>query len=444
MDFEAKFKNIAIIGAAGKMGSGISVLITNLVANLMLSSEDKSSYKIHLVDISDKALTGLMQYLRVQLRKLAEKNINALRTVYKERADLVENGEMIDEFINSALSIARPCSVLESVKDADYIFEAAIEDLELKTAIFTKLDTLCKQNTLFFTNTSSIPISELEKIGNLKGRVVGVHFYNPPPVQKLVEVITTEHTSEEAKNIVHEVGKRLRKKLTPSNDIAGFIGNGHFIRDGLYAISEIIRLEKELGFAGALYAMNKVSQDFLVRPMGIFQLIDYVGIDVFGLILKVMDTYIDEPLKSDLIEEYLAHNIKGGQFSNGTQKDGFFKYEKNKPVGLYNIREKKYVLFCENELSKQIDEKLGEMPKTYIPWKKLLSDGKKAEKLATYFKELKAMETLGAKLAVVYLEKSKDIANYLKESGVTDDVENVNKVLMNGFYHIYGAVNQYI
>lgn len=443
MDFDAQVRKVAVIGAAGKMGSGISLLMTNLLANLKLAGKS-AGYKVTLIDISDEALTGLFKYLGVQLRKLAEKNINNLRTLYAARKDLIENGEIIDEFIDEALSLVRLSSDLVSAKDSNMIFEAIVEDIGIKNEIYGTLDSICSKDTFYYTNTSSIPISELEKIGSLKGRVMGVHFYNPPVVQKLIELIETKDTKKEVSACAYELGKRLYKKLVPANNVAGFIGNGHFIRDGLHAISEVKSLEGSYSAHEAIYIMNKVSQDFMIRPMGIFQLIDYVGIDVFQLILKVMNKYIkDEQLHSDLIDDYIAKGIRGGQNPDGSQKDGFLKYEKNRPVGIYNIKEGKYILFSAGDWTKRLDETLGRLPEGFYPWKHLVGDSERDLKLSNYFKNLWTEKGKGATIAKKYLFKSKEIALYLKDSGVASEVKNVNDVLINGFYHLYGPVNNY-
>jgi len=445
MDLDTRLKRVAVIGAAGKMGRGISLLMTDLMASLQLTDQNKKGYKTTLIDVSDDALAGLLEYLRSQLRKYAEKDINALRVAYASRQDLVENGEMIDEYINGAMNLVSASTVLETARDASIVFEAAVEDITVKSRIYGSLDKICSTDTFYFTNTSSIPISELESVGNLKGRIMGVHFYNPPPVQKLVEMITSKNTRPEVKETAYEIGKKLRKTLIPSNDIAGFIGNGHFIRDGLHAIAEAEELQKKgMKTYEALYAMNRVSQDFMIRPMGIFQLIDYVGVDVFQLILRVMSNYLkDKTLHSDLVDELMSQGVRGGQFADGSQKDGFLKYEKNKPVGVYCPKQKKYVLFAENDWAKAVDGRLGALPTCHAPWRALLSDKEKEKKLEIYFKNLRTMDTLGANLAMNYLQRSKEIAMYLKDSGVTDNIDHVNGVLMNGFYHLYGPVNKY-
>jgi 3-hydroxyacyl-CoA dehydrogenase len=303
---------------------------------------------------------------------------------------------------------------------------------------------LCSNQTLFLTNTSSIPIGFLDEKAGLDGRIIGYHFYNPPVVQRLVEVITAENTTEELRNIGHELGKRLRKKLVPSNDVSGFIGNGHFMRDGLYAINEVERLKSKYRFAGAIYIINKVSQDFLLRPMGIFQLIDYVGIDVFQCILRVMRTHLGVTmLKSTLVDKMVKRGILGGQYADGSQKDGFFKYENNRPVGIYHITKNDYFIMSD-EWKKKMDEKIGPLPQGFAPWKALLAHPKKEDILGTHFNHLKNMNTVGAELGLNYLRKTKEIAKNLVRDGVARSEDNVNAVLMNGFYWLYGPINNYI
>ncbi|MBF0362213.1 MAG: 3-hydroxyacyl-CoA dehydrogenase family protein [Oligoflexia bacterium] len=443
MNLNSKMNKVAIIGAAGKMGSGISLLLLNLMSNMKLKKELPSNSSLVLIDISDEALSGLYQYLRTQMVKLAEKNINFLRETYADRSDLVENGEMIDEFISESLSIIRLTTALEAAKNATMVFEAATENMDIKSTILNNLCSLVDTNCFFYTNTSSIPISTLENIATLKGRIMGFHFYNPPSVQKLVEVIKAQNTRAEVNEFALELGKSLKKILVPSNDVAGFIGNGHFIRDGLYAISEVLRLQNEYTIHGAIHMLNRVSQDLMIRPMGIFQLIDYVGIDVFQLILKVMNQSLNENLQSALIDRYLAKEIKGGQFSNGQQKDGFLKYEKGNPVAVYSIDEDRYISLNEDRIFKIVDEKLYPLADGHSPWKNLLtcSTSDRDQKLNTYFKNLWNQNHLGAKLAKNYLLRSESIGKHLVDSKVANNAEDVNAVLVNGFYHLYGPIN---
>lgn len=443
MTLDERLENVSIIGAAGKMGRGISVLIAQEIGKLKIKNPGKV-YRLNLIDISEFALDELVDYLDAQLTRAGEKSINLLRRLYENREDLIENWEIINAFCKDSWKCIRTATTLDAAKDSKLIFEAIAEDENLKIKILSELKEKCSKDTFFFTNTSSIPIGFLDEKAGLEGRIIGYHFYNPPVVQKLVELISGKKTLQELKDISIELGKRLRKKLVPANDSSGFIGNGHFIRDGLYAISEVNRLKTKYSLPGAIYIMNRIAQDFLIRPMGIFQLIDYVGIDVFHCILRVMRKHLnDESLQSDLIDLMVEKKVLGGQHADGSQKDGFFKYEKNRPIAVYDPEKDKYNSL-EEEWRKELDSKIGELPKGASPWRSLLTDPHKESKLAEYFRNLKKSETFGAELAKAYLIKTKKIAKSLVEQGIANSEDDVNAVLINGFYWLYGPINEYI
>ncbi len=445
MNLDERLQNVTVIGAAGKMGSGIGVLIAQEMAKLKLKPENKDKvYRLNLIDVSEQALDGLRGYMDAQLLKAAEKSTVLLRVLYKDRKDLVENSEIINTFVDDSRRVLNFGTGLDIARHSTMIFEAISENEKTKIKVYKRLNRICGPETLFLTNTSSIPIGYLDEKSGLGGRLIGYHFYNPPVVQRLVEVITAKTTADELKNVAEELGKRLRKKLVPANDITGFIGNGHFMRDGLYAIAQVDRLKGKFRHTGAVYLMNRISQDFLVRPMGIFQLIDYVGIDVFQCILKVMRTHLgDSTLRSRLIDKMVKEKVLGGQYADGSQKDGFLKYEKNRPAGIYDIKKKEYVLISE-DLKARIDKKIGPMPEGFAPWRALLMDSKKDEKLKMHFDKLKTMDTMGAQLAIDFLKKTKEIARSLVSSGVANSEDDVNAVLMNGFFWLYGPINVYI
>lgn len=445
MKLDERLQNVTVIGAAGKMGSGIGVLIAQEMAKLRLKPENKGKvYSLNLIDVSEQALDGLRAYMKAQLLKAAEKSTVLLRDLYKDRENLVENSDIINAFVDDSTRVLNFGTDLGMAKRSSLIFEAISENEKIKIQVYKKLNKMCSGDALYLTNTSSIPIGYLDQKAGLNGRLIGYHFYNPPVVQKLVEVITAEATTDELKVVALELGKRLRKKLVPANDITGFIGNGHFMRDGLHAIAEVDRLKSKFRFTGAVYLMNRISQDFLVRPMGIFQLIDYVGIDVFQCILKVMRTHLgDNTLRSRLVDKMVKEKVLGGQYADGSQKDGFLKYEKNRPVGIYDVRKKEYFLITE-DWKKRIDNRMGPLPEGFAPWRALLMDGKKEEKLKAHFEQLKKMDTPSAKLATDFLKKTKNIGQSLVNSGVANSVDDVNAVLMNGFFWLYGPINNYV
>jgi len=446
MNLDERIRNVSIVGAAGKMGSGIALLLAEEMAKERRDLKNKDfTYRLNLIDVNDSALDGLREYLRIQLVKAGEKSIVALRELYKDRSDLVENFDMVEQFVNDATYFIRYGTDLNMAKGSSMVFEAVLEDKDLKVDLLKKLEGICGKEAVYLTNTSSIPIHILNKEANLDGRIIGFHFYNPPAVQKLAELIAGSQTKPELRDLSLELAKRLKKKIVPSNDIAGFIGNGHFLRDGLYGIRESKKLSGELGLAGGIYAINKVSQDLLVRPMGIFQLIDYVGVDVFHSISQTVSQYLKgEELKDDLLAKMAGNKILGGQRSDGTQKDGFLKYERNRPVGVYDIEKGQYKMFDSDGWGKDIDKKLGDYPQGFFAWKTLLLDPKKDEKFSAYFKNLGSSATLGAKLALGYLKSSKEIGKKLVATGVAASEKDVNDVLLNGFYHLYGPINDYV
>lgn len=444
MNYTEKLENVTVLGAAGKMGSGILLLTAIEMADISLKSENHSKqFVLYAIDISQKGLSGLMKYLKAQIQRIAEKKTVMLRKMYQNKENLIENAEIIEQYIFDVMNIVRPVTTLESAYESNLIFEAINEDVDLKVKLLSQINENNPNSPWFFTNTSSIPIHELDEKAGLQGRILGFHFYNPPAVQKLVELIVTDKTISELKEFAHLYAKNLRKIIVPSNDFAGFIGNGHFMRDALHGISEAERLSNEIPFVEAVYMMNKVSQDFLVRPMGIFQLIDYVGIDVCQFIMKVMNPHLpDEDLFSPLLDKMLSLGIKGGQNPDGSQKDGFLKYEKGRPIGIFDPNKKDYVPIA--GFMNKCDEKLGNLPESSKPWKAIINNPAKSQILESYFRDLKSMKTMGAELARRYVARSREIGLKLITDQVAQNEDDVNTVLLTGFYHAYGPVNDYL
>lgn len=445
MTYEERLQNVSVLGAAGKMGSGILLLTAVEMADLSLLPENKGkAFVLNAIDVSPEGLSGLMKYMRDQVRKIAEKKTVWLRKMYADRDDLIENYDIIDEYIFDVLNVVRPVTTMSAAYGSNIIFEAVSENKDLKVKLFTDIDSHSENSPWFFTNTSSVPIGLIEKDANLDGRVIGFHFYNPPAVQRLVELIKTPNTDSEVVDFAMEYAKKLRKIIVPSNDFAGFIGNGHFMRDALHAMNEAEALAKDKGIAlyKAIYMVNKVAQDYLVRPMGIFQLIDYVGIDVVQFILGVMNPFVDdEDLHSDLLDKMMLQGVKGGQMSSGAQKDGFFKYKGGRITSVWDIHKQTYVDL--EDFSDECDDELGELPDSAVAWKSVLKNKKKDEVLAAFFSDLKKSDALGAAIAVKYGLKSKAIGEKLVADAVADEIDHVNTVMLTGFFHAYGPVNSF-
>lgn len=445
MTYDERLQNVSVLGAAGKMGSGILLLTAIEMADRSLQPENKDkTFILNAIDVSPQGLSGLNKYLRAQVRKIAEKKTVWLRKMYAERDDLIENYDIIDEYIFTVLNIVRPATVLEAAYQSNLVFEAVIENKDLKVKLLSQINQNGSGDTWFFTNTSSVPINEIETDAGLEGRILGFHFYNPPAIQKLVEMITTGNTKQEVKEFALAYAKNLRKVVVSSNDHAGFIGNGHFMRDALHGLkeAETLAAEKNIPLYQAIYMINKVSQDYLIRPMGIFQLIDYVGIDVVSFILSVMNPYHeDEELQHNLLDKMLEQGVKGGQFSSGAQKDGFLKYKGGRIVAVWDIHKQEYVDL--EKFYEDCDSMLGDLPDSHVPWKATLRMKNKDEVFKTFFNDLKALDTLGAKLAVKYGRRSKEIGEQLVNLKVAQNIDDVNTVMLTGFYHAYGPVNNF-
>jgi len=444
MEYTERLSNITVLGAAGKMGSGILLLSALEVADEMLKPGNREKhFVVNAVDVTSSALPGLMKYIRAQVLKAAEKKTVQLRKIYAGRKELIENSEIIEAYIDDVMSIIRPGTRIEAAYDSTLIFEAVSENPGLKTRLFRQINENNPNQPWFFTNTSSVPIGSLNKEAELGGRILGFHFYNPPAVQKLVELITIGSNSSEMKQFALQLAKNMRKVVVPSNDIAGFIGNGHFMRDALYGIEQATALAKEMPLHEAIYAINRVSQDFLMRPMGIFQLIDYVGVDVVRFIMNVMNPYMrEENLHSPLLDRLFGLSAKGGQYADGSQKDGFLKYDKGRPVAVFSPDKGDYIPV--SGFDSKVDAMLGALPGSAPAWKNLVKAPDKEAIAARAFNDYKTMGTIGASMALQYARKSREIGMKLVSNGVAATAGDVNTVLLTGFFHAYGPINDFV
>ena len=442
MDYAERLERAAVLGAAGKMGSGIVLLVSQEMADVALrEGKTPDAFALHAIDVSEPALKGLVRYLGEQVRKSAEKRVESLRSLYGRRQDPGTPEALIGQYVNDVLAIVRPTTELSAAAGARTVFEAAPESVDLKLQLLAPLTAEGPDGPWVFTNTSSIPIAEIDERAGLQGRLMGLHFYNPPAVQKLVELIPGAGTRAEVAAFGETLAKNLGKTVVHSRDVAGFIGNGHFMRDLLHGASEVERLQSRMPFVEAVYCLNRVSQDFLVRPMGIFQLIDYVGLDVCQGILRVMDARLQERLHSPLVDRLLAAGVRGGQHHDGSQKDGFLQYAQGKPAAVYEPEQGRYVPFA--SFQPACDERLGPLPEPALPWKVAVRHPSREDALAAYFRALRGMDTLGAELAGRYGARSRQIGEQLVADGVAYTAADVNQVLLTGFFHAYGPMNDY-
>jgi len=245
-------QQIAVIGA-GTMGNGIAHAFA------------QNGYKVNLVDISQASLDKGVATITKNLDRMIAK-------------------EVIDEAKKEATlsNITTYTNLKEGVSDADLVVEAATENLDIKLQIFKDLDEVCDAKTILATNTSSISITQIGAATNRPEKVIGMHFMNPVPIMKLVEIIRGYSTSDEVTETIMELSKKLGKTPTEVNDYPGFVAN----RILMPMINESIETLYN-GVAG-VEEIDTVMKLGMAHPMGPLQLADFIGLDVCLSILNVM------------------------------------------------------------------------------------------------------------------------------------------------------------
>ncbi len=237
-------KNIAVIGA-GTMGNGIAHTFA------------QSGFKVQLIDISEVSLKRGMNTIA--------KNLD--RMVAKEKISEADKAKTLG-------NIQTYTNITEGVKSASLVVEAATENLDLKLKIFKELDEACPGDTILATNTSSISITQIGAVTSRPDMVIGMHFMNPVPIMKLVEIIRGYNTSDKVTNTIMELSKTLGKIPTEVNDYPGFVAN----RILMPMINEAIETLYN-GVAG-VSEIDTVMKLGMAHPMGPLQLADFIGLDV--------------------------------------------------------------------------------------------------------------------------------------------------------------------
>ncbi len=252
-------KNIAVIGA-GTMGNGIAHVFA------------QNGYNVQLIDVSQDALD----------RALATIGKNMDRMIAKEKITEADKAAALGRLKTST-------DMKSGVAQADLVVEAATENTDLKKKIFRDMDAHAPEGCILATNTSSISITQIAAETSRPDKVIGMHFMNPVPVMKLVEVIRGYATSDEVTNTVMEMSKKLGKVPTEVNDYPGFVAN----RILMPMINEAIITLHE-GVAG-VEEIDTVMKLGMAHPMGPLQLADFIGLDVCLSILRVMHDGFGNP-----------------------------------------------------------------------------------------------------------------------------------------------------
>jgi 3-hydroxybutyryl-CoA dehydrogenase len=244
--------NIAVIGA-GTMGNGIAHVFA------------QSGYNVSLVDINENVLE------------------RALTNIQKNLDRLIKSEKISEEDKNATLGrLKTQTSLKNAVKDADIIIEAATENEEIKLKLFKEIDAEAKKGAILASNTSSISITKIAGVTKRPENVIGMHFMNPVPVMKLVEIIKGYKTSEEVLKTIMEISKSLGKIPVEVNDVPGFVAN----RILMPMINEAI-ITLNTGVAG-VEEIDTVMKLGMAHPMGPLQLADFIGLDVCLAIMNVL------------------------------------------------------------------------------------------------------------------------------------------------------------
>ncbi|WP_111707858.1 3-hydroxyacyl-CoA dehydrogenase family protein [Lutibacter citreus] len=284
-------KNIAVIGA-GTMGNGIAHIFA------------QHNFKVNLIDISKEA----------NEKGIATITKNLDRLISKEKITLEVKKQTLD-------NITTFTSILEGVKNTDLVIEAATENEELKLKIFKQLDEEAPKNTVLATNTSSISITKIAAATNRPEKVIGMHFMNPVPIMKLVEIINGYNTSSEVTKLIMELSKKLSKTPVEVNDYPGFVAN----RILMPMLNEAIETLYN-GVAG-VYEIDTVMKLGMAHPMGPLQLADFIGLDVCLSILNVLYDGFKNPKYAPC--PLLVNMVQAGKLGVKSG-EGFYDYSENR------------------------------------------------------------------------------------------------------------------
>jgi 3-hydroxybutyryl-CoA dehydrogenase len=282
-----QLKIVTVIGS-GTMGNGICHVFA------------QSGFQVHMMDINQTALD------------------KALATIGKNMDRQISKGALTEDNKKESLGrIATYTDLVEAVKNADIVVEAATENIDLKIKIFQDLDKLCPEHTILATNTSSISITRIGSFTKRPGKVIGMHFMNPVPVMKLVEIINGYATDTDVTNTIYKLSEYLGKVPCIVNDYPGFISN----RILMPLINEAILALQE-GVAGVT-EIDTIMKLGMAHPMGPLQLADFIGLDTCYSIMNVLhmgfgnQKYAPATLLANMVQAGF-YGVKSGE--------GFYKY----------------------------------------------------------------------------------------------------------------------
>jgi 3-hydroxybutyryl-CoA dehydrogenase len=284
-------KNVAVIGA-GTMGNGIAHTFA------------QSGFKVQLIDVSEDALKRGINTIT--------KNLD--RMVAKEKITEDQKEETLG-------NITTYSNIGEGVEYAGLVVEAATENIDLKLNIFKQLDEACPDDTILATNTSSISITQIAAITSRPSMVIGMHFMNPVPIMKLVEIIRGYNTSDEVTKLIMDMSTALGKTPVEVNDYPGFVAN----RILMPMLNESIETLYN-GVAG-VHEIDTVMKLGMAHPMGPLQLADFIGLDICLSILNVMYDGFKNPKYAPC--PLLVNMVRAGKLGVKSG-EGFYDYSESR------------------------------------------------------------------------------------------------------------------
>ena len=284
-------KNIAVIGA-GTMGNGIAHTFA------------QAGFKVQLIDVNPTALTAAIATIT--------KNLDRLIT--KEKIDETKKTQTLD-------NISTFTNINEGVEYASLVIEAATENIDLKLNIFKQLDQACPEDTILATNTSSISITQIAAQTSRPESVIGMHFMNPVPLMKLVEIIAGYSTSKKVVDFIVDLTKKIHKTPVIVNDYPGFVANRILMPMLNEAIETLFT-----GVAG-VQEIDSIMKLGMGHPMGPLELADFIGLDVCLSILEVMHDGFKNPKYAP--NPLLVNMVRAGKYGIKTG-EGFYDYSKER------------------------------------------------------------------------------------------------------------------
>ena len=280
-------KTIAVIGS-GTMGNGIAHTFA------------QSGFTVKLIDVSEKSLDKGMATIAANLDRMIAKGT----ITEADKAKTITN-------------IITYTDIADGVVGVDLVMEAATENVELKLKIFKQLNEVCSHDTILATNTSSISITQIGSVVTHPERVIGMHFMNPVPIMKLVEIIRGYNTSDEVTKTIMDLYEKLGKTPVEVNDYPGFVANRilmPMINEAIYTLYE--------GVAG-IEEIDTVMKLGMAHPMGPLQLADFIGLDTCLAILRVLHDGFGNPKYAPC--PLLVNMVTAGYLGAKTKK-GFYDY----------------------------------------------------------------------------------------------------------------------